>query len=93
MGETCGMKLLNETLYVKGDCRLCQTIQAKKRKMQKAKDDYARWKDDPQRQASAGVKIDELKELHMEIVRLEEERRIKSNSVGNPRRADGRVQA
>jgi len=45
MGETCGAKLLDhESLVnVNEDCRTCQEIAVKRRRLQKERDNIARW--------------------------------------------------
>ena len=45
MGETCGAKLVHHESVTKSpeDCRLCQEITIKQRKLQKERDNIARW--------------------------------------------------
>ena len=45
MGETCGAKLVHHESVTKSDqdCKLCQEIQVKARRLRKEKDNIARW--------------------------------------------------
>ena len=88
MGETCGLKMVYNTLAKQGDCALCEKINAKKRKLAKAYDDYQRFAGDRQRQATAGVRMQECKDLQRGIKELEDGRAARINSVLNSRRAD-----
>lgn len=90
MGETCGLKMINTNLPLQGDCRLCQQISIKKRKLQKAIDDFNRFKVDPTRRATAEVRMREIQQLQYEIKALEDDRQARINKVGNSRRADYR---
>lgn len=46
MGETCGARLtdLDNLTKVNDDCKLCQEILVKRRRLQKEKDNITRWK-------------------------------------------------
>lgn len=88
MGETCGLKMINTTIPIEGNCRICQAIAAKKRKFMKAKDDYERFRADPKRQATAAVRMEEMVNLKKEIDDLEGDRLARMNRVGNNRRND-----
>lgn len=90
MGETCGLKMVNATIQVDGMCRTCQAIETKKRRLRKAMEDYKRFASDGNRQATAGVRYQEMLDLQAEIKALEDERAAKMNRVGNGRRTDAR---
>ena len=87
MGETCGMKLVLNTNHQDGKCRLCENIDKKMRKYQKAKADYVRWRPDPARQASAAKAWEDMGELEEEIKAMTADRHARLNNVVNPRRA------
>lgn len=42
-GETCGLKMVHETIRQTDVCRLCKDIQKKERKRDKLMSDIARW--------------------------------------------------
>lgn len=86
MGETCGMKLVYDTKNVAENCPMCEKIERKERRLAKAKADYARWKDDPNRQASKEKAYEDIVALIAEIERLKRERQARYVQVGNPRR-------
>ncbi|KAK5227342.1 hypothetical protein LTR47_006738 [Exophiala xenobiotica] len=46
MGETCGARLIDpdNVTKVNDDCKLCQEIQVKRRRLQKENDNIARWR-------------------------------------------------
>ena len=48
IGETCGAKLADTSnlSYVNEDCRICQDIQTKTRRLRKEQDNIARWRND-----------------------------------------------
>lgn len=43
IGETCGMKLIDDTNYQKEPCKLCISIQKKARRIRKMENDLERW--------------------------------------------------
>jgi hypothetical protein len=90
MGETCGTKLIFATQPLKGDCQLCQNIQKKQRRLQKAQADFNRFKADPTKQATAQVKWQEIIELQQEIKRMMDDLHMRRNNVTNGRRTEYR---
>ena len=90
MGETCGTKLIYATKPLPGYCQLCQNIQRKQRRLEKALADYRRFKADPTKQATAQVKGEEIIELQQEIKRMTDDLNLRRNNVTNNRRAEYR---
>jgi hypothetical protein len=43
-GETCGMKLVMNNVYVERKCTICDKLEVKYRKRAKLEDDIKRWK-------------------------------------------------
>ncbi|GAB7363381.1 hypothetical protein MBLNU230_g3659t1 [Neophaeotheca triangularis] len=86
-GETCGMKMVFQTLPLAEKCKLCQKIEAKQRRLAKAKDDYQRWGREPQRfKASLEKCYGDMKALSGEIQGLMAEKQARYNTIGNGRR-------
>lgn len=90
MGETCGLKMIYDTKPVEGKCPLCLNIEKKQRRYAKAYSDYTRWREDPQRQASASKAYEDLMALDQEVKRLMADRQSRMTQVGNGRRSDAR---
>ncbi|KAK5688769.1 hypothetical protein LTS10_000747 [Elasticomyces elasticus] len=87
-GETCGMKMVYQTLPLADKCSMCDKIERKQRRLEKHKSDYTRWAAEPQRYRCSMEKAqDEMKALVQEIQRLIGEKQAKYHNVGNPRRA------
>jgi hypothetical protein len=86
MGETCGMKLIWETRALDGNCPYCDKLERKKRRFEKARTDYMRWREDPSRKASAEKALEDCKALQQEITTLQNELTSRRQNVGNPRR-------
>ncbi|KAK0708628.1 hypothetical protein B0H67DRAFT_463938, partial [Lasiosphaeris hirsuta] len=51
-GETCGLKLVCDTVNVPGTCRICDMMEKKKRRMRKFSQDIKRWESEGNRQAT-----------------------------------------
>ncbi|RKU49068.1 hypothetical protein DL546_003440 [Coniochaeta pulveracea] len=51
-GETCGLKLVYSTNYQQGNCKLCDQIQKKCRRITKMQTDIARWQQEGNRTAT-----------------------------------------
>lgn len=87
-GETCGAKLIYETMHIDKDCTMCEKIERKRRRLDKHKEDYARWSREPHKfKATLEKTYREMQELVAEIQSLMQEKELKARSVGNPRRA------
>ncbi|QIX01614.1 hypothetical protein AMS68_007131 [Peltaster fructicola] len=87
MGETCGMKMVYQTLPLPDKCKLCLKIEAKTRRLQKHKDDYQRWAREPGRYSASMEKaLEEMRSIASEIQALMGEKTDKFNMIGNLRR-------
>lgn len=87
MGETCGMKMVYQTIPLPDKCKLCLKIEAKQRRLLKHKDDYQRWAREPSRyRASMEKAIEEMRFIAAEIQALQGEKTDKFNMIGNTRR-------
>src|ERR1700761_3785195 len=87
MGETCGMKLVYETIPLAGKCVQCQNIEKKERRLEKAISDFQRWRNEPNRQASAEKAYAEIMQFRREIATMKAEKESRKQNVGNSRRA------
>ncbi|KAK3678532.1 hypothetical protein LTR78_001830 [Recurvomyces mirabilis] len=88
-GETCGMKMVYQTLAVAEKCQMCQKIERKQRRYEKHRADYGRWvQENPTKyKFSIEKAVEEMKVLAEEIKRLVSEKQARYMAVGNPRRA------
>ena len=81
-GETCGMKLIMQTLSVGQKCKLCDKLDTKQRRKLKEQDKVNRWKKDaPQHWASIEKANEEIKKLDKEIHELRNERQRKLQAI------------
>ena len=86
MGETCGLKLVNNTHREPGmKCATCISLDKKNRRYAKAKSDYDRWIVDSTRQASAAKAAEECQVLYREIEDLQAQRISKFNNINGNR--------
>lgn len=51
-GETCGLKLVYDTALLPGLCKLCDTVDKKRRRVAKMREDMARWEREGNRRAT-----------------------------------------
>lgn len=88
MGETCGgPKLVYDTYRLQGKCPMCQAIDKKVRRYEKARSDYTRWVNDPQRQASAAKALEDMNALYQDIQKMTADREArKRTNICNGRR-------
>jgi hypothetical protein len=77
-GETCGMKLVMNTIQKENKCKICTKIEVKHGRLRKEEDRIERWHKEEQRGHQRGASIDASKEtinkLWDEINDLEWER-------------------
>jgi len=86
-GETCGMKMVYQTLPLAEKCVMCEKIERKQRRLEKHKADYQRWAVEPQKYRYSMEKAyEEMKALAQEIQKLMGDKQARYNNVGNPRR-------
>ncbi|KXL43046.1 hypothetical protein M433DRAFT_330599 [Acidomyces richmondensis BFW] len=88
-GETCGMKMVYQTIPLAEKCSMCEKIERKKRRVEKHKADYARWHStDPQKYRFSMEKaMEEVQSLSQEIKQLMADKEARYRMIGNPRRA------
>ncbi|KAI4145812.1 MAG: hypothetical protein L6R39_003693 [Caloplaca ligustica] len=73
-GETCGMKLIMQTVPVSQKCKLCDKIDTKQRRRSAEEDRIARWKREGSKfRASIDRSYDLIKSLDREIYDLRNE--------------------
>lgn len=66
-GETCGMKLVYQTLDEPDVCRLCQDIEKKQRRIDKMSRDIDRWRREGNRTATIERTTTEMYEVEGQI--------------------------
>jgi hypothetical protein len=87
-GETCGMKMVFQTVGLAEKCSMCEKIERKKRRYEKHKSDYQRWATDPAKYRFSMEKaVEEMKVLSQEINQLVADKESRYRMIGNPRRA------
>lgn len=86
-GETCGMKIIYQTIMLAEKCPSCEKIDKKLRRRAKALSDHARWaKEGSKFKASMEKALEEVVQLDHEIHALQVEKERRYAAVGNPRR-------
>lgn len=87
-GETCGMKMIFQTLPLHEKCPWCEKIEKKIRRRDKAVSDYKRWAQEPGKyKASMEKAVEEARGLEKEIENLKAEKDRRYAQIGNTRRA------
>lgn len=51
-GETCGLKLVYETVFASSHCKICDQITKKNKRVRKMAEDIARWEREGNRRAT-----------------------------------------
>ena len=87
MGETCGMRLVNETISSPTKCKYCEKIDTKIRKRQAEFERIVRWQREGRNPASIEKAQDAVKQLEMEIQALWGEVAQRRNALGGQRAA------
>ncbi|KXT12777.1 hypothetical protein AC579_1807 [Pseudocercospora musae] len=86
-GETCGTKLIYQTIDQPDKCTFCEKIEKKLRRRQKAAEDRQRWMQEPQRfRASIEKATEDITNLTREIQQLQMDKDAKYHNVGNTKR-------
>ncbi|KXT07292.1 hypothetical protein AC578_409 [Pseudocercospora eumusae] len=86
-GETCGTKLIYQTIDQPDKCTFCEKIEKKLRRRQKAAEDRQRWMQEPQRfRASIEKATEDIANLTREIQQLQMDKDAKYHNVGNTKR-------
>lgn len=83
-GETCGMKLLHNSIKINGEkCKICQKLDAKRRRREDQISKINRWqREGGKLKASIEKATETVEELNREIGQLEAERLKKRNAFG-----------
>ncbi len=69
-GETCGLKLVYDTVYADGRCKLCDQVEKKDRRVEKMELDIQRWQREGNRKATIEKTIMDMEEIHTQIARI-----------------------
>ena len=82
-GETCGMKLIMQTVPISTKCKLCEKIDTKIRRRQAEVERISRWKREGSKfSASIDRSADIVKSLEKEINDLGYERQRRLHAIG-----------
>lgn len=82
IGETCGLKLVYETVHIQDVCKLCKDIQKKQRRYDKMAQDVKRWqREDSKRAATIEKTCGEMREVHNQICLMDEEHRQREQAL------------
>jgi hypothetical protein len=73
-GETCGMRLIMQTIEIGDKCKICQKIDIKKRRVRKEEEKIKRWNLESRRRAMIEKAEEDIYHLQVEIYNLECER-------------------
>lgn len=84
MGETCGMKLVMQTLPTGTKCKLCEKIDTKMRRRAAEVDRIGRWQREGSKfRASIDKAMEIIRNLDGEIYELSCERNRRLQSIGH----------
>lgn len=84
IGETCGMKLINQTLPVGQKCKLCEKIDTKQRRRLAEVERIKRWEREGSKfRASIDKSIEMIRSLDYEIWELSCERSKRLDRIGS----------
>lgn len=81
MGETCGLKLVFETLYDEGKCKVCTDIERKLRRLSKLKADIERWTREGDRTATLEKAYADRSEIEEALQRMYNQHKEKQRSL------------
>jgi len=70
MGETCGMKLVDNTTMQPTKCKYCEKADTKLRKRQAEAERVVRWQQEGRNPASIEKSMDTIKQLDTEIAQI-----------------------
>ena len=86
IGETCGMKLINQTLLVPQKCKICDKIDTKLRRREKLVENVTRWNREAHKfRASIEKAMGEIRGLDSEITVLYDEQKARGKAIGSKR--------
>lgn len=87
-GETCGMKMIYQTIALNDKCTQCEKIEKKLRRREKAMSDLERWSREPAKfKASIQKAREDIAQLEAEIQTLKLDKDRRYANIGNSRRA------
>lgn len=81
-GETCGLKLVYDTNYMPGNCKLCDQIEKKERRYNKMAQDVERWRREGNRKATIEKTEYDMEEVRMAIEKIWGEHQEKLRTIG-----------
>ena len=88
IGETCGLKLVYQTVVRWEPCKLCIDTDKKRRRLAKMKADIARWEQEGNRTATIARTKDEAREVKRQIERMEREHEERKMGVNHQVRTE-----
>ncbi|KAK0710104.1 hypothetical protein B0T26DRAFT_755220 [Lasiosphaeria miniovina] len=80
-GETCGLKLVYDTSYMHGQCKICDQITKKDRRMRKMSEDIQRWQREGNRRATIEKTQQDMTEIQIQINDLCHSHQEKQRSI------------
>lgn len=82
IGETCGLKLVFDTICLNEVCKLCKDIDKKRRRYDKMQRDVERWqREDSKRNATIEKTCGEMQELSAQIYSMQQQHCQRVQSV------------
>lgn len=69
-GETCGLKLVYDTIYNNSKCKLCEQMEKKERRWTKMAQDVERWRREGNRRATIEKTEGDMEDLRHQINKL-----------------------
>jgi hypothetical protein len=87
MGETCGMKLVYETIEIPRKCPTCEEVDRKLRKRDKHVANIQRWTMEGTNPASRHRALEEIAEIDEALQRLYQKLAHARTNIGNPTRS------
>ncbi|WPH02596.1 Hypothetical protein R9X50_00546100 [Acrodontium crateriforme] len=87
IGETCGMRMIYQTIMCDSECTWCEKIAKKRRRLEKLTSDIKRWAPMHDRKHSRERAIEEYNEVMSEMRRLQQELQTRRMTLTIPRRA------
>jgi hypothetical protein len=80
-GETCGLKLVYDTKYHAGTCKLCDQIKKKDRRVTKMEQDIERWKREGNRRATIEKTERDIQEISLQISEIWGQHQDRQNTI------------
>ncbi|KAK0707991.1 hypothetical protein B0H67DRAFT_495491 [Lasiosphaeris hirsuta] len=80
-GETCGLKLVYDTSYQPGQCKICDQITKKDRRVRKMCEDIQRWQREGNRRATIEKTQQDITDINVQISDLWRSHQEKQRSI------------